>query len=366
MRVAAATLGRLPRAVVRLPRAAVRLPRAAPRTLRLGPHGRRRLLALALLGLALGAGYMFWFRDSSLVRVEKVTITGLETADSSQVRAKLTEAARHMTTLHVDAGALRLAVADEPTVHSLTVEPDFPHGLRIAVVENRPVAVLVGGGRQVTVAPDGTVLEGVEANGSVPTIDVGGLPSGTRMPDGPARDRVAVAAAAPPRLLARIDTISVQHGRGVVAVLKDGPVVIFGRAEALARKWTAAAAVLAQRTSQGATYIDVRMPERPVAGGLDLQQDPQAQPEGTAPGAAPGSPGVLPATPTDTAAGGTATAAPPAQAATPSVQGAAPAAATGAPAAGTDSPQSGTADPAASSPTTASGGASAPSGQSQP
>lgn len=266
--------------------------------MRLSPRGRRRLVVLLMLVLAIGAAYTFWFRDSSFVRVEKVTVTGVDSANGARVRTKLTAAARHMTTLRVNAAALRLAVADEPTVHSITVAADFPHGLRIAVVENRPVALLVGGGRQVAVAPDGTVLEGVKTRGAgLPTIDVGGLPSGTRMPAGPARDRVAVAAAAPPSLLPRLDTISVQHGRGAVAELKDGPVVIFGRAEALGRKWAAATAVLAQHSSQGATYIDVRMPERPVAGGLDLQQDPQAQPDGAEPGAAPGSPGVLPAVP---------------------------------------------------------------------
>jgi hypothetical protein len=78
-----------------------------------------------------------------------------------------------------------------------------------------------------------------------------------------------------------------------VAVLKDGPVVIFGRAVGIDAKWAAAAAVLAQRSSQGATYIDVRIAERPVAGGLGLEQDPQAQPEGVT----SGSPGVMPAVP---------------------------------------------------------------------
>jgi cell division protein FtsQ len=282
VRAAAATLGRLPRAVVVLPRA-----------LKLSPRGRRRLLALGLLLVALGAAYTFWFRDSSLVRVEKVTVTGIDSADGARVRAKLSAAARHMTTLNVDADLLRRAVADEPVVHSLTVHADFPHGLKIEIVENRPVALLVAGGRQVAVAPDGTVLEGAKISGKLPAIDVGSLPGTMRMPDGPARERVAVAAAAPVRLLPRIESISVQHGRGVVAELKDGPVVIFGRAVELDRKWAAATAVLAQRSSQGATYIDVRMPDRPVAGGLDLQQDPQAQPEG----AGSGSPGVVPAVP---------------------------------------------------------------------
>jgi cell division protein FtsQ len=194
---------------------------------------------------------------------------------------------------------------------------------------------LVAGGRQVAVAPDGTVLEGTKTSGSLPTIDVGGLPAGARMPDGPARDRVAVAAAAPPRLLARVDAITVQHGRGVVAELKAGPVVIFGRAEALERKWAAATAVLAQRTSQGATYIDVRMPQRPVAGGLDLTQDPQAQPEAAAPGTVAGSPGVLPAVP-------------------PAAAGTTPAPAYGAPTGSTDSPQTTAPSGTTAAPTTAS------------
>jgi cell division protein FtsQ len=264
-----------------------------PRTLRLSPHGRRRLIAFGLVLVALAAAYTFWFRDSSLVRVEKVTVSGIDTADGPRVRAKLSAAARQMTTLHVNADALRRAVADEPVVHSLAVHADFPHGLKIEIVQNRPVALLVGAGRQVPVAPDGTVLEGAKVSRGLPTIDVGSLPGGIRMPDGPARERVAVAAAAPVRLLPRIESISVQHGRGAVAELKDGPVVIFGRAVELERKWAAATAVLAQRSSQGATYIDVRMPERPVAGGLDLEQDPQAQPEG----ATPSSPGVVPAVP---------------------------------------------------------------------
>jgi cell division protein FtsQ len=286
MRAAAATLGRLPKAVVVL-----------PRTLRLSPHGRRRLIALGLLLVALAAGYVFWLRDSSLVRVEKVTVTGIDTADGPRVRAELAVAARRMTTLHVDAAALRRAVADEPIVHSLTVETDFPHRLRIAIVQNRPVALLVAHGRQVAVAPDGSVLEGAKGGGSLPTIDVGSLPSSAHMPDGPARDRVAVAGTAPARLLPKIDAITVQHGRGVVAELKDGPVVIFGGAVELDRKWAAATAVLAQHSSQGATYIDVRMPDRPVAGGLSLEQDPQAQPESASPGDAGGTTGVVPAVP---------------------------------------------------------------------
>jgi cell division protein FtsQ len=293
---------------------------------RLSPHWRRRLIALGLLAVALCAAYLFWLRDSSLVRVEQVTVKGLDTPDAARVRAKLSVAARQMTTLHVNEDALRRAVADEAVVQSLSVHASFPHGLTIDVVENRPVAVLLAGNRQVAVAPDGTVLAGSKITGGLPVVRVGTLPQQGRMPDGPARERIAVAAAAPPRLLGRVESISIQHGRGAVAQMQHGPAIYFGRPIELARKWTAAASVLADSSSEGATYIDVRMPDRPVAGGLALKQTPQPEAQGSAPGSA----GVIPANPgTSTTVPGTTqqivpqAPAGPAQTASPGAQGAA-------------------------------------------
>ena len=277
-------LGRLPRAIFVLPRA-----------LALGPHGRRRLVALLLVAAALGSLYMFWLRDSSLVRVNRVSITGVSvTPDGIRVRSKLESAAKHMTTLHVNPDALRRAVADEPTVHSLSIQPDFPHRLKISVVENQPIALLVSPSRSVAAAPDGTVLDGSKLPAGLPVVHVASLPTGIRLPLGATRDRVAVAGAAPRRLLAKVDSIAIEPGRGAVALLQDGPPVIFGRPVNLAEKWAAAVAVLAQRSSAGASYIDVRMPERPVAGGLGLQQDSQAPVQAG---------GIVPAAPPQSSAG---------------------------------------------------------------
>ena len=50
--------------------------------------------------------------------------------------------------------------------------------------------------------------------------------------------------------------------------LRNGPQIIFGDATRIDAKWAAAAAVLADSRAKGATYVDVRLPERPVAGGL--------------------------------------------------------------------------------------------------
>ena len=57
--------------------------------------------------------------------------------------------------------------------------------------------------------------------------------------------------------------------QGLTLPLRDGPDVYFGSAGRLRAKWAALAVVLADRSSRGATYIDVRLPERPVAGGLE-------------------------------------------------------------------------------------------------
>jgi cell division protein FtsQ len=243
----------------------------------LSPRARRWALACAAGTLALGALYMGWFRDSSLVRVERVTVTGLTTTDAPKVRARLAEAARRMTTLHVDEGRLLRAIGTSTAVSELRVSTDFPHGMRIEVVERPPVAVLVAPGVRIAVAGDGTLLRKVRAT-DVPSVVITAAPSGSRVSGAQAERLVKVAAAAPAALRPRIGQVRSAPGRGLVAQLRRGPQVIFGDTSALRSKWAAAAAVLADRASRGAAYVDVRLPDRPVAGGLDVPQ-----PEGDEP-----------------------------------------------------------------------------------
>ena len=280
-----------------LPRAFAFVPRlAVARSI----HWRRRLVVLGLLVAVLASAYLFWFRDSSLVKVERVQVVGLSTApDSSRLRAELAGAARHMTTLHLDRGALDSVVADSPVVRTIELRPDFPHGLTIDVVENRPVAVVSSPSGRVPVSADGTMLKGVDVSGSLPVVrTTAEVPTSGRIRPGAALDRVGVAGAAPASLLAKIESITIQPGKGYVAQVAGGPAIWLGGAAQLGLKWSAAAAVLAQQSSQGATYVDVRIPERAVAGGLVIQTDPQPDPS------APATPG------TDTGAPPTAQAAP--------------------------------------------------------
>src|SRR5436305_7054194 len=301
MRVPAATLRVVPRIALSAPRLA----------LRLSPRGRRRLLLAALISAVLGTSYFAWFRDSSLVRVERVTVGGLDTPDAGRIRGELAAAAARMTTLHVDDGALRAAVRDEPLVRALSVDSGFPHTLRIHVVENRPVALLTAGHARIAVAPDGTLLTGARIDFSLPAIHVGELPQGARLGSPSIERLVAVAGAAPMPLLLKVDSVARVPAHGLVARLHDGPEIWFGGASALAEKWRAAAVVLAQRSSRGASYVDVRMPTRPLAGGLPVTNDPQPLAQQDAAGA----PAVIAADPGQAPAAGAQTTQPAAPAA---------------------------------------------------
>jgi cell division protein FtsQ len=241
------------------------------------PRPPRAALWIAVVLAVLGAAFL-WLRDSSLVAVQKVTVTGLTGPQAPHLRRVLEDTARDMTTLHADAGRLRKAVAAYPTIKDLAVSSHFPHGMTIAVRENVAVAAVYTARVKTPVAGDGRLLPGA----AVATLPV--VPATTPSADGRVTDRgarrvIAVLAAAPPALRARVIHGGVTREGGLTLALRRGPELRFGGVDRLAAKWAAAAAVLADRSSVGATYLDLRYPERPAAGGLEdpaTQRDPVA------------------------------------------------------------------------------------------
>ena len=170
-----------------------------------------------------------------------------------------------MTTLDVRLGQLRTAVAPYPVVKDLRVSTQFPHGMRIRVIEQLPVGALVAGGETIAASADGTLLHDVPT-GSLPTVPLRSLPGGSRVTDQTALDALALLAATPRRLAAKISQVTTSPPRGLVVQLRSGPAIYFGTASALRAKWAAATAVLAAPASAGATYIDVTDPAMPAAG----------------------------------------------------------------------------------------------------
>ena len=238
----------------------------------------RGFAAVILVAGMLGGGWL-WARDASFVRVTEVEITGTTTSEADAVRAALERAAREMTTLRVREEVLDEAVASYRSVADLRVQTDMPHGLRIHVVERRPVAALASDGRRTPVSGDGVVLSGVRADDTLPAIDHP-VPAGTRIEDERARAALAVAAAAPQPLLERSEEIYFGP-EGLTADLTDGPPLVFGNGEDAAAKWAAAARVLAAPSAVGATYLDLRVVGRVAAGGLGPvpQETPAPEPQ---------------------------------------------------------------------------------------
>jgi cell division protein FtsQ len=237
-------------------------------------HRRLRVALLtALVVLPLLAGSWVLLRKSSFTVVEHVQVSGLHGPQAQAIEAALNGAAGHMSTLDVHPAALRAAVASFPVVSAIRAIPSFPHGLRIEVTEQLPVAALTIGGERTAVAADGVVLGPALLSSSLPALsEPQGATStqpqpGQRVQGESLLAELTVLGAAPrplTRFVARV--YASPGGQGLTVAMRNGLLVYFGDANRPHAKWTALARVLADSTSAGAVYIDVRVPERPAAG----------------------------------------------------------------------------------------------------
>jgi cell division protein FtsQ len=219
---------------------------------------------VALLIAALGWLGWAWLRDSSLVRVDQVRVTGLTTRDAPAIRRTLRQAAMRMTTLNYSEAELKRAVEPFPAVQSVSVDADLPDKLVISVREHRPVAALVSGdARRVAVASDGTLLPH-ERDVRLPVVKVDAIPGDGHLGRGAESGLVRVIAGAPEEL--RPLLVRAYRARDGVRVAVDGgPTLRFGAPIRLAAKWASAARVLADTPAAGAESLDLRIPERPSA-----------------------------------------------------------------------------------------------------
>lgn len=237
----------------------------------------RAIAAVAALVAVVSGGYL-WLRDSSLVRVRDVYVVGLSSTQEREIRSALRSAALDMTTLNVREDQLKVVARRYPSVARLRAEADFPRKLTIEVVERQPVAALDLGGSRVAVGAGGLVMRGMRVGDELPTVKAARLGADGRVEDPRALTIVTVLAAAPPKLRARLER-GRWSDRGLLLEMREGPDLVFGGRSRPRAKWAAATRVLADPSSIGATYLDVRVPERVAAGGLGPVEKPQPQPE---------------------------------------------------------------------------------------
>jgi cell division protein FtsQ len=229
----------------------------------------RRRVRVLLLALIVAPPLLFggwrWFRSSSLVAVEHVRVTGVQGPSAHEIERALTAAAKRMTTLQVSRSALLAAVAQFHLVRSLSVSTSFPHGLRITVVEQPPVAVLNVSGARTAVAADGAVLGPALVSSHLPSVS-GAYepPPGGVVHAGSLVGELTVLGATP-RALVPFVARAFMGPRGLTVAMRDGLEVLFGDSSRPHAKWLALCVVLSDSSSAHASAVDVRSPERAAA-----------------------------------------------------------------------------------------------------
>lgn len=161
------------------------------------------------------------------------------------------------------AAALALAVAAAAVYYfalrERSVEP--------RVNSPRAAAVIGAGEDAVVVAANGAVVRWLPppGEGELPRLPLEEPPRGGRL-RGPAREQARVLGAAPAALRPYLAGSSYGES-GVRVELESGIELRFGDASQAARKWRAAAAVLADPSITALDYVDLQAPSRPSTGG---------------------------------------------------------------------------------------------------
>jgi cell division protein FtsQ len=230
---------------------------------------RRPLTIAAIVALVLALAYWLWLRDSGLVAVSKVEVQGIPAGSpgAAKLERALERAGRQMTTLHVQPALLERAASPFPLVRSVSAEPGFPHTLSVRVVERRPAALIGSGSEATVVAADGTMIRSLGSQGlELPSLPLAEPPKHERLA-GPALEQALVLGAVPRALQPYLESSYHDSADGVVVVLRGGIELHFGSPARAARKWRAAAAVIADPSLTALDYVDLSSPERPAVGG---------------------------------------------------------------------------------------------------
>ena len=235
---------------VRLARTDFRRRRRAQRLRRSRPW----LLLVLVLALAATGVYAVFF--SSWLAARRVDVTGL----SSLSRSRVVAAAQVPTgrpLARVDLGAVRSRVADIPAVRTVDVSRSWPHGVRIAVTERIPVAVIDRGhGLQALDRAGVAFRHYAHRPGRLPLVQGA---------HGVHADALAeagkVAAALPGSVQRRVDFIHVATVDRIELRLHDGRTVLWGSAEQSDEKAEVLTVLLQRKHVQ---QLDVSVPGRPT------------------------------------------------------------------------------------------------------
>jgi cell division protein FtsQ len=233
------------------------------------PSVRRPLLVVAvvLVLVASGFGAYFGARETGIFALDRIQITGAPPSTAARIRAALRGyVGKSLVRFDRNDAARRLAAVSQ--VADARFDRDFPHTLRIRVRLERPVALLRRGSEAWLVSSSARVLDRLVKR-PYPRLPRIWLPAGTdvsvnaTLAGAGARGVAAVAPLRPLHLAGRVRQVLVGDGQ-LTLVLASGTQLRLGDSGDLRLKLSIAQQILP--LAGDATYVDISVPERPVAG----------------------------------------------------------------------------------------------------
>jgi cell division protein FtsQ len=229
------------------------------------PSGRSLVLGFALVAAVLGA---YWgARTTSVFAVERVEVRGAPPAVEREVRAIVGNAVG-TSLLVLEPRTIEDRVRRLPSVAGVSVDRAFPHTLVVKVAPERPVAVARRGGTAWLVTGSGEVVReiAVGTERGFPRLWLSKSVSvrlGGSLPQAFTPAIRALAAAQEARLAGRVKAVRSSEVQ-LTLVLRRGPELHLGTATDLHLKLAVVARLL-PLLADGIVYLDVSVPERPVA-----------------------------------------------------------------------------------------------------
>jgi cell division protein FtsQ len=231
---------------------------------RLAPTRRSLAVGLGMLAFAVAAYALA--RETSLFAVSQIEVQGASPRLAAQVRAALSPVTG-TSLVGLDGAAAMRRVDALPTIVSASYDRAFPHTLRVRVVPERPAVVLRRGPDSWLVSARGRVIERLplRADPKLPRVWVSGrtpVRIGATLVGGVGAAARAAALAGP--IGRRVASATYANGL-LVFHLRSGLEVLLGDPVDVRVKAAVAARALPSLPA-GATYLDVSVPGRAVAG----------------------------------------------------------------------------------------------------
>ena len=250
--------------------AVIPLPGSQSRALlRFLPSARSLLTGFALLAAA--AGLYLLARETPMFALHRIEVEGAPPAVAAQVRRAL-EPLEGRTLLALDGAEVERRLAALAMVAASSYDRDFPHTLRVTIRPEHPVAVARRGAQAWVIAASGRAVASIPLHAKPRLPRIWLAHSGPAVVGEPITDRFALRSV---RTLARLRyahfTARVRMVRSreheLTLLLGSGLQLRLGELRAIPLKLAVAARVLPVVYAHGGyAYLDVSVPERPVAG----------------------------------------------------------------------------------------------------